>query len=118
MGDVLYIKDGVTTGIAMVNTLDEEFTLLSSVALLKQDRSIIDGHFLCGVLNNDEMYTDIRNNESLNQLANWSYYSKKGFRGFCLQTKEELEETIIQELALEKDDFEVINGDPELYVPS
>ena len=62
LGDVLYIKDGVTTGIAMVNTLDEEFTLLSSVALLKQDRSIIDGHFLCGVLNNDEMYTDIRNN--------------------------------------------------------
>ena len=24
----------------------------------------------------------------------------------------------ILELALEKDDFEVINGDPELYVPS
>ena len=35
MGDVLYIKDGATTGIAMVNTLKEEFTLLSSVALLK-----------------------------------------------------------------------------------
>ena len=37
LGDVLYIKDGATTGIAMVNTLEEEFTLLSSVALLKQD---------------------------------------------------------------------------------
>ena len=61
-GDVLYIKDGVTTGIAMVNTLDEEFTLLSSVALLKQDRELINGHFLCGVLNNDEMYSDIRRN--------------------------------------------------------
>lgn len=70
------------------------------------------------VIFKEEKYTNIRNNESLNQLANWSYYSKKGFRGFCLQTKEELEETIIQELALEKDDFEVINGDPELYVPS
>lgn len=70
------------------------------------------------VIFKEEKYTDIRNNESLNQLANWSYYSKKGSRGFCLQTKEELEETIIQELALEKDDFEVINGDPELYVPS
>ena len=35
-GDVLYIKDGATTGIAIVNTLKEEFTLLSSVALLKQ----------------------------------------------------------------------------------
>ena len=53
----------------------------------------------------------------MNLLTN-QQYSKKGFRGFCLQTKEELEGTIIQELALEKDDFEVINGDPELYVPS
>ena len=61
-GDVLYIKDGVTTGIAMVNTLDEEFTLLSSVALLKQDRAVMDGHFLCGLLNNREMYEDIRKN--------------------------------------------------------
>ena len=61
-GDVLYIKDGATTGIAMVNTLHEEFTLLSSVALLKQDRSIMKGEFLCSVLNNDEMYLDIRNN--------------------------------------------------------
>ncbi len=62
MGDVLYIKDGATTGIAMVNTLEEEFTLLSSVALLKQDRSIMNGYFLTALLNNDDMYTDIRNN--------------------------------------------------------
>ena len=61
-GDVLYIKDGVTTGIAMVNTLDEEFTLLSSVALLKQNRKLMNGYFLCGILNNDEMYSDIRRN--------------------------------------------------------
>ena len=39
-GDVLYIKDGATTGIAIVNTLKEEFTLLSSVALLKQNRNV------------------------------------------------------------------------------
>lgn len=62
LGDVLYIKDGVTTGIAMVNTLEEEFTLLSSVALLKQDRRIMNGYFLTGLLNNENMYTDIRNN--------------------------------------------------------
>ncbi len=62
LGDVLYIKDGVTTGIAMVNTLEEEFTLLSSVALLKQDRRIINGHFLAALLNNENMYTDIRSN--------------------------------------------------------
>ena len=34
-GDVLYIKDGATTGIATVNTLDEPFSLLSSVAVLR-----------------------------------------------------------------------------------
>lgn len=61
-GDVLYIKDGVTTGIAMVNTLHEEFSLLSSVALLKQDSNVINGYFLCGVLNNAEMYSNIRMN--------------------------------------------------------
>lgn len=61
-GDVLYIKDGVTTGIAMVNTLKEEFALLSSVALLKQNRNIVDGYFLCELLNNNDMYIDIRKN--------------------------------------------------------
>lgn len=62
LGDVLYIKDGATTGIAVVNTLEEEFTLLSSVALLKQNRAIMNGHFLTTLLNNENMYMDIRNN--------------------------------------------------------
>lgn len=62
LGDVLYIKDGATTGIAMVNTLEEEFTLLSSVALLKQDRKRINGYFLAALLNNEDMYADIRRN--------------------------------------------------------
>ena len=61
-GDVLYIKDGATTGVAMVNTLEEEFTLLSSVALLKQNRDIMNGYFLTALLNNEDMYLDIRNN--------------------------------------------------------
>lgn len=61
-GDVLYIKDGATTGIAMVNSLEEEFTLLSSVALLKQNRELVNGYFLVALLNNDDMYMDIRNN--------------------------------------------------------
>ena len=45
-GDVLYIKAGVTTGIAMVNTLHEELSLLSSVALLKQDRNELMDAFM------------------------------------------------------------------------
>ena len=70
------------------------------------------------VIFKEEKYTDIRNNESLNQLANWSYYSKKAFRGFCLQTKRRVRRNDYSRTSFRKDDFEVINGDPELYVPS
>ena len=49
--DVLYIKDGVTTGLAAVNTLKEEFSLLSSVALLKPDRRVLNPYFLKHWLN-------------------------------------------------------------------
>lgn len=34
-GDILYIKDGATTGVATINQLKEPFSLLSSVALIK-----------------------------------------------------------------------------------
>ena len=34
-GDILYIKDGATTGVVTVNDLDQAFSMLSSVALLK-----------------------------------------------------------------------------------
>jgi type I restriction enzyme S subunit len=34
-GDVLYIKDGATTGMAAVNRLEEEFSLLSSVGVFR-----------------------------------------------------------------------------------
>lgn len=50
-GDVLYIKDGATTGRAAVNTLEEPFSMLSSVALLKPDRSVLDSAYLCHWLN-------------------------------------------------------------------
>ena len=58
-GDVLYIKDGVTTGIATVNTLDEEFSLLSSVALLKPHREILDSLFLKYYLNSPEGFRNM-----------------------------------------------------------
>ncbi|WP_374366036.1 restriction endonuclease subunit S [Piscinibacter sp.] len=34
-GDILYIKDGATTGVLTVNTLTEQFSLLSSVGVVK-----------------------------------------------------------------------------------
>jgi len=54
MGDVLYIKDGATTGIAVNNPLQEPFSMLSSVALLKPDRDVLDENFLCRWLNSPE----------------------------------------------------------------
>lgn len=50
-GDVLYIKDGATTGIAAINPLDEEFSLLSSVAVLRGKPDLLDNRFLACWLN-------------------------------------------------------------------
>lgn len=52
-GDVLYIKDGATTGIAAINEYDFEFSMLSSLALIKCDEGILNPYFLCSMLNND-----------------------------------------------------------------
>ncbi len=41
-GDILYIKDGATTGIVTVNDLDQPFSMLSSVALLKLPPSLFN----------------------------------------------------------------------------
>jgi type I restriction enzyme, S subunit len=49
-GDILYIKDGATAGIATINTIDEEFSLLSSVALLKCTSKILNS-FLVHYMN-------------------------------------------------------------------
>lgn len=45
-GDVLLVKDGVNTGDAAVNTLEEEFSLLSSVCLLRPRPAILYSQFL------------------------------------------------------------------------
>jgi type I restriction enzyme S subunit len=45
-GDVLYIKDGATTGLAINNPLSEPFSMLSSVSLLKPDRRLVDERYL------------------------------------------------------------------------
>lgn len=50
-GDVLYIKDGVTAGIATINTLKEEFSMLSSVALIRADLKLATNEFIKTYLN-------------------------------------------------------------------
>ncbi|MCA0350657.1 MAG: restriction endonuclease subunit S [Chloroflexi bacterium] len=59
-GDILYIKDGATTGIATINNLDEPFSLLSSVALIKTSKNI-NNAFIVYILRSPFIYQRIRN---------------------------------------------------------
>lgn len=52
-GDVLYIKDGATTGISAVNEFEFEFSMLSSLALIKPKKAILNSYFLSCYLNNN-----------------------------------------------------------------
>jgi type I restriction enzyme S subunit len=47
VGDVLLTKDGANTGNVTLNTLDEEFSLLSSVCLIKTNPAALNPAFLC-----------------------------------------------------------------------
>jgi type I restriction enzyme S subunit len=51
IGDVLLTKDGAKTGVAAINDLEQEFTLLSSVALLKPNKTLISSCYLKHFLN-------------------------------------------------------------------
>ena len=50
-GDVLYIKDGATAGLATVNALDDEFSILSSVALIRPKPDALRSEYLSLSLN-------------------------------------------------------------------
>ncbi|MEV2710841.1 restriction endonuclease subunit S [Paenibacillus larvae] len=54
-GDVLYIKDGATTGIACINHYDFEFSMLSSLELIKTDITKLSSIYLVSYLNNDQV---------------------------------------------------------------
>ena len=58
-GDILYIKDGATSGISTVNTLHEEFSLLSSVALLKPAQGI-NSWYMCYAMQSPYFYSTTR----------------------------------------------------------
>ncbi len=57
--DVLYIKDWATTWIAQVNLLKYEFSMLSSLALFKTNKNILNWYYLTYFLNNKEIYTKL-----------------------------------------------------------
>ncbi len=56
-GDVLYIKDGVTAGLAAVNHLENPFSMLSSVALIRTNDEILKSEFLKHWLNSPETFS-------------------------------------------------------------
>jgi len=58
-GDVLYIKDGATAGVAMVNYLEEEFSLLSSVAVIRPKKKRLLSEYLTYVLNSGGFKTSV-----------------------------------------------------------
>ena len=52
-GDILLTKDGANTGNCCLNTLDEEFSLLSSVAVLRGEKEKFDNRFILQILQSD-----------------------------------------------------------------
>jgi type I restriction enzyme S subunit len=63
-GDVIYIKDGVTAGIAKVNIFDFEFSMLSSIAMIRPDTNKLDPFYLEYYLNNPNVYEKIMERKS------------------------------------------------------
>lgn len=60
-GDVLYIKDGATAGIATVNRLSEQFSMLSSVALIRPSELHLLPEFVAYHLNAGRFKNDVLN---------------------------------------------------------
>ncbi len=59
VGDVLLTKDGANTGNVTLNTLDEPFSLLSSVCLIKTKPAALDPAFLCYYLQSPDGFKSI-----------------------------------------------------------
>ncbi len=59
LGDVLLTKDGANTGNVAINTLDEPFSLLSSVCLLKPDSAKLLSRFLFYYIQSEEGFEQI-----------------------------------------------------------
>jgi len=78
-GDILYIKDGATTGVVTINNLDEPFSLLSSVALIKPSFGI-SNKFLLFYFQSDICLNSVRRSMkgvgitriTLKQIEQWN----------------------------------------------
>src|SRR5690606_455310 len=59
-GDILYIKDGATTGVVTINNLTMPFSMLSSVALLKVLPKLNNNRFILNTLRSPMFYQAMR----------------------------------------------------------
>lgn len=78
-GDILYVKDGATTGVVTINDIDDPFCLLSSVALIKPSKSI-NSRYLLYYLKSSICYSSVRESMkgvgitriTLKQIESWN----------------------------------------------
>lgn len=71
-GDILYIKDGATSGIVTVNNLYEEFSMLSSVALLKP-ASDVNSWYICYTMQSPYFYNTTRSERGWNNQNHFKH---------------------------------------------
>lgn len=93
------------------------YVLLKRNILLEKNTNKIKTYDLVIYFKKDK-YVDIRKINEFKEIASWNAYSKYGFRGFSKLSKEELELFVKENLHLESDDFDIVKGNPELYLPS
>jgi type I restriction enzyme S subunit len=68
-GDVLLTKDGANTGNACLNTLDDEFSLLSSVAFIRPEPNQCDPNYMLQWIMSDMFQSEIQQGMSGNAIA-------------------------------------------------
>ena len=88
-GDVLYIKDGATTGIATVNTIEEPFSLLSSVAVLRPNTQQVLAKYIVYNLNSSKTKAIMINNMSGNAITRLTLSKIKAAKIMMCSVKEQ-----------------------------
>lgn len=60
------------------------------------------------ILFDKKSFVNIKEDEYINSLANWSKYGKYGFRGFCQLSKDEMENIIFSTFHLSTKCFSIL----------
>lgn len=63
-------------------------------------------------------FEEIRVNSKFYEITTWTKYGKYSFRGFSPMNEYELENYMIDNFNLNKNDFSIIKANPGLYIPS